>query len=572
MQSWKETFGELKEKYLKRSTERLAEILEILDGLFSNPSDAELVRRLSRNFHWLAGSGSMYGFQQVSQLGAEGEQYCETILRGNINDQPVDVQKLKAMIAELSFIFAGTGSESGSEETANLGRGAPATPANEEPLTRPAPQILDSTKSTILIIDEDQNNLLALTSLVEENGMNVKTSRNIAQAMTELQRQMPDGLLLEMPLPDGDAYELVERVRAMPQGEEPAIIIVSKQTGFLDKVRSIHCGADAHFEKPVDMKAMLRRLRYLLDKKRQDPPRILSVEDDPDQAAFIRAFLESAGYQVRTCTDPKHFDSYMSQFQPDLVLLDVMLPGMTGYELARYIRQDERHATLPVLFLTTQGQLDARIESARAGGDDHLVKPVPPALLLNSVSSRLERSRFLKTLLHKDGLTNLLNHTAFMEQGTATVAQQKRRSSGLMALITLDVDYFKSVNERHGYPGGDKVLVALALLLRRRLRQSDIIGRIGGDEFGIIAESLDQKEAVTLATRILSDFAAIQHVTMSHSGFYATCSAGIAILDPKKTTLEQWVGQSYMALQEAKNAGRNCAVAYNPQSAKPIIP
>lgn len=566
MQSWKETFGELKEKYLKRSTERLAEILEILDGLFSNPSDPELVRRLSRNFHWLAGSGSMYGFSQVSQLGAEGEQYCESILRGNISEQPADVQKLKAIISELSLIFAGTGTE-----TANLGN-TPATPAGEEPLTRPTPALPDTGKASILIIDEDQNNLIALTSLVEENGMSVKTSRNIAQAMIELQKQMPDGLLLEMPLPDGDAYELVERVRAMPQGEEPAIIIVSKQTGFLDKVRSIHCGADAHFEKPVDMKAMLRRLRYLLDKKRQDPPRILSVEDDPDQAAFIRAFLESAGYQVRTCTDPKHFDSYMSQFQPDLVLLDVMLPGMTGYELARYIRQDERHATLPVLFLTTQGQLDARIESARAGGDDHLVKPVPPALLLNSVSSRLERSRFLKTLLHKDGLTNLLNHTAFMEQGTATVSQQKRRSSGHMALITLDVDYFKSINERHGYPGGDKVLVALSLLLRRRLRQSDIIGRIGGDEFGIIAESLDQKEAVTLATRILSDFAAIQHVTMSHSGFYATCSAGIAILEPKKTTLEQWVNQAYMALQEAKAAGRNCAVAYSPQSAKPIIP
>lgn len=564
MQSWKETFGELKEKYLKRSTERLAEILEILDGLFSNPSDAELVRRLSRNFHWLAGSGSMYGFQQVSQLGAEGEQYCETILRGNINENPADVNKLKAIISELSSIFS-----RGDGETANLSSSPPVS--NEESLTRPAYPQDDGGKPSILIIDEDQNNLTALTQLVEENGMAVRSSRNIGQAMGELMRQMPEGLILEIPLPDGDAYELVEKVRAMPQGEEPAVIIVSKQTGFLDKVRSIHCGADAHFEKPVDMKAMLRRLRYLLDKKRQDPPRILSVEDDPDQAAFIRAFLESAGYQVRTCTDPKHFDSYMSQFQPDLVLLDVMLPGMTGYELARYIRQDERHATLPVLFLTTQGQLDARIESARAGGDDHLVKPVPPALLLNSVSSRLERSRFLKTLLHKDGLTNLLNHTSFMEQGQTVVAQQRRRS-GFMALIILDVDYFKSINERHGYPGGDKVLVALSLLLRRRLRQSDIIGRIGGDEFGIIAESLDEKEAVTLATRILSDFAAIQHVTMSHSGFYATCSAGIAILDARKTSLEQWVSQAYGALQEAKAAGRNCAVAFNPQGSAKHIP
>ncbi|HEY9713886.1 MAG TPA: diguanylate cyclase, partial [Chroococcales cyanobacterium] len=342
-----------------------------------------------------------------------------------------------------------------------------------------------------------------------------------------------------------------------------AILIVSKQTGFLDKVRSIHCGADAHFEKPVDMKAMMRRLRYLLDKKRAEAPRILSVEDDPDQAAYIRAFLESAGYQVKTCTDPRNFDSYLSSFNPDLVILDVMLPGMTGYELARYLRQDERHATLPVMFLTTQGNLEARIEAARSGGDDHLVKPVPHALLLSSVAARLERSRFLKTLLHRDGLTHLLNHSAFMEQAQMVVAQQKRRS-GYTALIIIDVDYFRSINERHGYPGGDKVLVALSLLLRRRLRQSDIVGRYAGDKYGIIAEGLDEQEALCLATRLLSDFAATSHSTPLHAGFYATCSAGVAVLDPKTMDLERWIHAAGTALQAAKQAGRNCAMAAVP--------
>jgi diguanylate cyclase (GGDEF)-like protein len=284
------------------------------------------------------------------------------------------------------------------------------------------------------------------------------------------------------------------------------------------------------------------------------------VEDDPDQAAFIRAFLESAGYQVRTCTDPKNFDSYLSAFNPDLVLLDVMLPGMTGYELSRYVRQDERHATLPVIFLTTQGNIEARIEAARAGGDDHLVKPVPPALLLSSVAARLERSRFLKTLLHRDGLTYTLNHASFMEQAQLMIAQHKRHA-GYTAMILVDLDYFRSINERHGYPGGDKVLVAMSLLLRKRLRQSDIIGRYGGDEFGIIAEGLDEQEALTLASRLLADFAATAHSTQLHAGFYATASAGIAILDSKAMDLEKWMAAAHTALHEAKQAGRNCAIA-----------
>ncbi len=540
MQAWSQTFGQLKEQYIRRSSERIGKIIEMLSHLAQNPSNAEVIEQLSRQFHWLAGSGSMYGYPAVSAMGSEGEDYCNKLLRDNSRPPKADVDKLKTLLNQLANEFT---VNDDAAETTSLG-------AARGGLGR----------SEIVIIDENQTDLSLLCKLVEEGGMTFRTARTMATGINELVREMPDGLIVEIPLPDGDAYELVEHVRTLPGGEDIAIIIVSKQTGFLDKVRSIHCGADAHFEKPVDMKAMLRRMRYLLDKRRQEAPRILSVEDDPDQAAFIRAFLESAGYQVRTCTDPKNFDSFISSFNPDLVLLDVMLPGMTGYELARYLRQDERHATLPVVFLTTQGNIEARIEAARSGGDDHLVKPVPPALLLSSVSARLERSRFLKTLLHKDGLTNLLNHSSFMEQAQMTIAQQKRKSS-FTALILIDVDYFRSINERHGYPGGDKVLVALSLLLRKRLRQSDIIGRYGGDEFGIIAEGIDEQEALTLAARLLADFAGTSHSTPLHAGFFATCSAGISVLDSKTMDLDKWMQSAFSALAAAKQAGRNCAMA-----------
>ncbi len=544
MQSWQETFGALKEKYLKRSSDRLAEILEILDGLIANPRDEELIRRMSRSFHWLAGSGSMYGFKDVSELGAKGEQYLENALKSQ-DRESLDVEFLKSIVSELTNAFA-TGDGEGSAETSNLGSA----------IAR------DEDERRILILSEDKESVASIAKIVDEIGLSVNYARDIKSAMVEIDSRMPEGLIIEIPIRDGDAYNLVERIRTMQDGDKPAIFIVSKQTGFLDKVRSIHCGADAHYEKPIDLKSMSRRLRYLLDKTSLTPPKILSVEDDPDQAAFIRAFLESVGYQVKTCTDPKHFDSFMAEFKPDLVILDVMLPGVTGYELARYIRQDERHATLPVIFLTTHGQLDARIESTRSGGDDHLVKPVPPALLLNSVSSKLERARYLNTFLHKDGLTNLLNHTSFMEQAQQVVAH-KRRSSEHVAMIVLDVDYFASINERHGYTGGDKVLLSLSLLLQKRLRQSDIIGRLSGDEFGIIAEDLDEKEALSLASRLIADFASIQHTTLSHSGFNVTCSAGLAMLDVNNMSLEKWSGAAYSALDKAKSDGRNCAIVYN---------
>jgi diguanylate cyclase (GGDEF)-like protein len=544
MQAWQQTFGELKDQYVRRSSERLGKIFEMVSLLNQRPSDMDLVTQLSRQFHWLAGSGSMYGYPEVSAMGIEGEDYCNALIRDKSSNPKADVERIKTLLNKLSAQFR-TAGEAG-PETVTL-------PQNKTDKNR-------ADHPDVLIIDEDINDLASLTRLLGDEGLEVRSSRTMAGALAELKQRMPHGIVIEIPLPDGDAYDLVEQVRQMDGGDNLAIVIVSKQTGFLDRVRSVHCGADAHFEKPVDMKAMIRRLRYLLDKQKQAPARILSVEDDPDQAAFIRAFLESAGYQVRTCTDPKNFDSYLSAFNPDLVLLDVMLPGMTGYELSRYLRQDERHATLPVIFLTTQGNIEARIEAARAGGDDHLVKPVPPALLLSSVAARLERSRFLKTLLHRDGLTYTLNHASFMEQGQLMIAQHKRHA-GYTAMIIVDLDYFRSINERHGYPGGDKVLVAMSLLLRKRLRQSDIIGRYGGDEFGIIAEGLDEQEALTLASRLLADFAATAHSTQLHAGFYATASAGIAILDSKTMDLEKWMAAAHKALHEAKQAGRNCAIA-----------
>jgi diguanylate cyclase (GGDEF)-like protein len=336
--------------------------------------------------------------------------------------------------------------------------------------------------------------------------------------------------------------------------------MISALTGFHDKVESISCGSDGFFEKPVQWEVLIQRLRYLLSRERSDPPRILSVEDDEDQAAFLRAVLQSAGYQVRICNDPRLFEAHLISFRPDLVIMDIILPDITGIDLARYLRQNEQYTTLPVLFLSMQGQMQDRIETVRAGGDDHLVKPVAPGLLLSTVAARIERSRFLKSLLDRDGLTKLLTHTAFLERARAIVGQKSRRIHKNSVLVLMDLDHFKSVNDTYGHIVGDRVLVSLASLLRRRLRQTDTIGRYGGEEFGILIDDLKKDEAVRLINRLLDEFSAIEHQTADNKTFQVTFSAGIAVLK-RRMTLPQWIEAADKALYAAKAAGRKRVTA-----------
>ena len=120
------------------------------------------------------------------------------------------------------------------------------------------------------------------------------------------------------------------------------------------------------------------------------------------------------------------------------------------------------------------------------------MKPVVAPLLLSTVAARIERSRFVRQLLSRDGLTRLLTHTAFIEAAQALHARQQEEPDRAVAWVMIDVDHFKSVNDRFGHPVGDRVLAALAALLRRRLRQSDRVGRYGGEEFATLIEDLPE--------------------------------------------------------------------------------
>ncbi len=537
MTDWQNTLDSLRTQFLQGTGARLDRIRADLGDLRAEPGNAPALADLRLAFHGFSGLGGSFGFPRVTLLGMDGERRCDALVASGRPPGETELADFELLLEGLRSALE------------------PSSVSEARPDALPIPA------SEALVVEADPLLRASLAGAVERAGMSLRTVSTRAEALAALEIRMPEAVLVDAVLPDGSGYALVERIRAIPGGEGAAVLLVASSADVFDRIEAIHCGADGLFEKPIDAEAIERRLQQLLVRGQAEAPRVLSVEDDPDQAQFLRSVLESAGYEVAVATTAAEFEETLTAFRPDLVLMDILLPGgISGYDLARYLRQDERYATLPVLFLTTEQQITVRIEALKAGGDDHLAKPIVPGLLLSTVAARIQRARFLTDLLERDGLTRLLSHTPFLERVRAAHVRRLRSpKSPRAALVMIDLDHFKKVNDTWGHPVGDRVLTALAGLLRSQLRQSDAIGRLGGEEFGALLEDLTIEDAVRLVERLLADFGRIEHRTPTGETFHASFSAGIAMSGMASWT--RWLEAADAALYRAKGAGRSRVVA-----------
>ncbi|MBX9687747.1 MAG: response regulator, partial [Candidatus Obscuribacterales bacterium] len=467
------------------------------------------------------------------------------------------------------------GSPGGAETTKVLGGfAAPplsAAPGNIEQtalvapvISRPTAEIRRSTRLShipnnrkfAILVDNNVGNLAPIRQTLEERGLLVEPFATAAELKEAVSERLPDVLIVGTPLMDSNGYELVEYVRGLEAGNTPIILIIGQQAAFLDKVQAIRVGADAFFEYPSELIDLIDKLNNLLDRERNESYKILSVEDDPDQANFIKLTLESADYKVLHISDPKLFEEHFLSFEPDLVILDVVLGEVTGFELAKYIRQNDRFATLPIVFMTTQNKLHQHIRSAIAGGDEHLIKPVAPQLLIATVASRLERARSLKRLIDRDGLTRCLNYGSFMERAQKLATLDGYRSAPAMMMI--DVDNMKMLNEKLGYAAGDRIISNIANMLLKGFRNTDLIARFGNDQFAIVLEHLNPQQLQSISSQVLAAISGTPQIVRGRP-VTVTCSGGVSVLE-QGMSVGEWLAAAQESLKIAKESGGNRAV------------
>jgi PleD family two-component response regulator len=223
--------------------------------------------------------------------------------------------------------------------------------------------------------------------------------------------------------------------------------------------------------------------------------RVLVVDDDPAALDSMRVLLAPGDLEVFTLSDPLRFWETLEEVEPELLILDVDMPGINGPELCRTVRNDPRWSGLAVIFTTGRTDADTVQLVFDAGADDYVAKPFVGREFVARVSNRLQRVRLYRAKAETDGLTGLSNRVT-SEEGLKQLAMVSERLSEPLSVVMLDIDHFKLVNDNHSHATGDRVLHRVGAYPRREFRGNDVVGRWGGEEFIVGLYGVTRADAV----------------------------------------------------------------------------
>ena len=296
------------------------------------------------------------------------------------------------------------------------------------------------------------------------------------------------------------------------------------------------------------------------------PPHILIADDDEATRNHLAALLESHGMQVFKATDGQHAVSLVRERRMDLVLLDVVMPGLSGLDSCRLIKGITTDGFLPVVLLTACSDTDSRVSGLRIGADDYVSKPFDERELLARVQNLLRVKRMhdeidearirFEQLAVRDELTGLYNYR-YLHSRLADEFKRAERYRDPLSCIMLDIDYFKAINDQYGHDGGDDILQQVAQRLNSAVREIDVVTRYGGEEFLLVLPSTSFAGAVAVAGRV---WKAIRSTPFNANGASAriTVSVGVAVYPSRDIkNKDELVKAADLALYQSKHEGRD---------------
>jgi diguanylate cyclase (GGDEF)-like protein len=422
----------------------------------------------------------------------------------------------------------------------------------------PAPEPSGPDAPVVLVVHPSPEMAASVADGARGRGLLPRVSTDVRLAGDELEREANAPAAAVVHLPGGDTGGSAEElVRRLDRHGTAVVGLIPPGAGTSARVAALQAGArlllDVAPGSPAAAARIADAVASLMADRENVLPRLLAVDDDDAVLVAVQQLLEGA-VQVDTLSEPERFWSELGRVQPDLVLLDVDMPGVSGLELCRLVRADPRWNQLPVVFLSGVINADTAREVYAVGADDFVNKRVLGPELQARVASRLERTRLYRQLADTDPLTGLANRRR-LERDLDRLQQLVDRYGSSLSFAVVDVDHFKRVNDQYGHAVGDEVLRRLAGHLRSAFRGEDTVARIGGEEFVVAMLGMRREDAVERLARVLDAFAATpQHV--QGESVTVAASAGVAEHKRDGVGFESLYQAADRALRVAKVSGR----------------
>ena len=550
--SLQEKIARLRASFVNQLPARLEEALEQMKLLKSDPEMNRVSAvELHRAFHSLKGTGKSFGFIDLAKIAEQAESYTQQLIDLPANRTPSGwpdtLEDLLYQLASQVQILAYADLQNGHPQDAPF-----------FDVEKTSSMQISSDSPLIYLCDDEPEQVDHLANQLRCFGYQIEHFNDTQSFHKAVIHKRPDAVIMDVYFPQGRTAGTDELASLKEvTGQQLPSIVLSGRDDFEARLSAVRAGCAAYFLKPAKPLELAAVLDDLMNDKPDEPYRILLVDDEPDVAEYHSLILEEAGMLVYQTHKPEVILETLRTFNPDLVLADMYMPVCDGVEMAAIIRQVPEYVGLPIVFLSSETNRKKQFKAMQVGVEGFITKPVIPEELVASVALRAERMRTLRSLMARDSLTGLYNHTTTTEMMNTALAHAMRQEETL-AVVMIDLDKFKAVNDTYGHMAGDQVIVALARLFKHRLRNTDVIGRYGGEEFALLLKNLTPEKAKGLVNELREDFSKIIF-NAGNKQFKVTFSAGISFY-PGCSRSEDLRMAADAALYKAKEQGRNQVV------------
>ena len=443
----------------------------------------------------------------------------------------------------------------------------------------------------VLVVDDILANVRLLEAKLAAEYFDVVTAMNGVDALEAVQRTKPDIVLLDVMMPGIDGIEVCRRIKGNPLTQHIPVVMVTALDQPEDRVRGLEAGADDFLTKPVnDISLFCRvkslvRLKMLTDELRTrtggDPLRLISSEPATDNrpgqvlvidnraavAERIKTAL-SGKHDVTVAIEPQQAIEACGQAEGgfELIIVNLDMEGIDALRICSQLKSMEQTRQTPILIIVDPDDHQRLLRALDMGVNDYLIRPIDKQELLARVSTQIRRYRYTEQLRTSvrasiemavtDALTGLYNRR-YLETHLAHLIEHAVNRGKALSVLTLDVDFFKAVNDTHGHDAGDRVLQEIAGRIRASIRNIDLACRTGGEEFVVVLPATDIQTAERVGERIRKMVAGKPFNAGPDCHLTITASVGIAALSGVDETVDELLKQADQALYRAKREGRN---------------